>query len=55
MAQLYTNFSSFIKAYDVCVNEYINIYNKNTLERVDTICCLGENFRPLKYKVFSSV
>lgn len=54
MAQLYTDFSSFIKNYNIHINEYINIYNKETFERVDTICCLGDTFRPLKYKTFSS-
>ena len=54
MAQLYSNFSSFINNYNIYINEYINIYNKETLERVDTICCLGDTFRPLKYKTFSS-
>lgn len=35
------------------INQYINIYN-NAGELVDTVCFTGENYRPLKYKIFDS-
>lgn len=36
------------------INEYVNIYNKDTEERVDTLLWTGEVFRQLKYKSFIS-
>lgn len=36
------------------INEYLNIYDKNSNERVDTLCWTGEYFRQLKYKSFQS-
>lgn len=35
-------------------NQYINVYEQETLKRVDTLCWDGSQFRPLKYKDFSS-
>jgi len=36
------------------VNQYLNIYETQTKNRVDTLCWLGNSFRPLKYKSFCS-
>jgi predicted ribonuclease YlaK len=36
------------------INEYVNIYDKESQERVDTLLWTGENFRQLKYKSFYS-
>jgi len=36
------------------INQYVNIYNKETQERVDTLCWTEEGFRQLKYKNFTS-
>lgn len=35
-------------------NQYVNVYEQETLKRVDTLCWNGSQFRPLKYKDFSS-
>ena len=36
------------------INQYINIYEKETSKRVDTLCWTKVGFRPLKYKDFTS-
>ena len=40
--------------YDLNVNEYLLIYDKNTNEIVDKVCWDGETHRRLSYKTFSS-
>ena len=52
MADYYTNPQNYGK--DLYINQYINIYNKETNEKVDTACWTGEIFRPLKYQSFKS-
>lgn len=53
MAYFYSNPIEYGKKLKILTNQYLNIYNMNN-ECVDTLCWTGENFRPLKYKVFSS-
>jgi predicted ribonuclease YlaK len=52
MAYFYSNPAEYGK--DLYINEYINIYDKNSQERVDTLLWTGEEFRQLKYKSFIS-
>ena len=52
MAYFYSNpiyFGETLK-----INEYVNIYDESTKERVDTLVWTGTDFRTLKYKTFSS-
>ena len=52
MADFYSNpytYGQFLK-----INQYVNIYEKDSGERVDTLLWTGENFRQLKYKSFTS-
>ena len=53
MANFYSNPVDYGKKINILTNQYLNIYNSNN-ECVDTLCWTGENFRPLKYKTFSS-
>lgn len=50
------NFYSYPEEYSkvLKINQYLNIYEKETLNRVDTLCWTGDEFRPLKYKTFYS-
>lgn len=50
------NFYSYPNIYGQClkINQYINLYSKETKERVDTLLWTGEEFRQLKYKGFYS-
>lgn len=50
------DFYSFPQKYsnNLYINEYLNIYEKETEMRVDTLCWTGTYFRPLKYKEFNS-
>lgn len=51
-----SDFYSYPEKYGAAlkINQYVNIYDKETTERVDTLCWSGEYFRPLKYKGFYS-
>lgn len=53
MAKFYEQGAEYNSIINAKINEYINIYNSDQ-ERVDTVCWTGEEFRPLKYKVFDS-
>lgn len=46
-------YSEGINKYGICINEYINIYNRNN-ELVDTQIWDGESFKHLKYTSFDS-
>ena len=50
------NFYSYPKIFGQAmkINQYINLYNKETGERVDTLLWTGEEFRQLRYKGFYS-
>ena len=52
MAEFYSNQQN--NQYNILPNQYVNIYNKETKERVDTLCWTGQCYRPLKYQTFSS-
>ncbi len=52
MADFYSNQPFYGQS--LKINQYINIYDKETGARVDTLCWTGKNFRPLKYKNFIS-
>lgn len=52
MANFYSSPRLFGK--ELKVNQYINIFEKESQERVDTLCWTGETFRPLRYKNFYS-
>ena len=52
MANFYSSPQLFGK--ELKVNQYINIFEKESQERVDTLCWTGETFRPLRYKNFYS-
>lgn len=52
MAHFYSN--PEIYGEDLKVNEYLNIYDEKSQERVDTLVWTGESFRQLKYKSFIS-
>ena len=54
MANFYSNEIEYGHFLRLKVNEYLNIYSAETRQRVDTLCWTGENFRPLKFKTFSS-
>lgn len=53
MAEFYSNSSAYGQKINILTNQYLNIYDQNHT-CVDTLCWTGENFRPLKYKTFSS-
>ena len=50
------DFYSYPSAYGqkLEINQYVNIYDKKSQERVDTLVWTGEDFRQLKYKTFYS-
>ena len=52
MAMFYSNPAIYGRT--LKVNEYVNIYDKESQERVDTLLWTGDNFRQLKYKGFYS-
>ena len=53
MANFYSDSSAYGQKINIIINQYLNIYNSKH-ECVDTLCWTGQNFRPLKYKTFSS-
>lgn len=52
MAYFYSNQQEYSE--ELYINEYINIYDKKSQERVDTLLWTGKEFRQLKYKSFYS-
>lgn len=52
MADFYSNPLTY--GQELKINQYVNIYEKESQERVDTLCWTGEGFRQLKYKSFYS-
>lgn len=52
MAQFYSNPND--NTYELCVNQYLLIYEKNSGECVDQLRWDGETYRPVKYNTFSS-
>lgn len=52
MANFYSNPIEFGQKLNI--NQYLNIYDKNSQERVDTLVWTGEKFRSLKYQSFIS-
>lgn len=52
MAYFYSNPQDY--GGELNINEYVNIYDKKSRERVDTLLWTGEAFRQLKYKSFIS-
>ena len=52
MADFYSNQNSYGQT--LKINQYVNIYDKESKERVDTLLWTGESFRQLKYKSFYS-
>lgn len=54
MANFYTNPTKYGEKLGLSVNEYLNIFDINSDEKVDSLCWTGTEFRPLKYKTFSS-
>lgn len=54
MANFYSSENDWRKNLELQYNEYLNIYSKETKERVDTLCWTPEGFRQLKFKTFSS-
>ena len=52
MADFYSNPLNY--GQELKINQYVNIYEKDSQERVDTLCWTGEGFRQLKYKSFFS-
>lgn len=53
MANFYSDPIKYGQKINILTNQYLNIYDKNNT-CVDTLCWIGNNFRPLKYKTFSS-
>ena len=53
MANFYSDPIKYGQKINILTNQYLNIYDKNNT-CVDTLCWTGNNFRPLKYKTFSS-
>lgn len=53
MAMFYSDPVTYGQSLKILTNQYLNIYNSNK-ECVDTLCWTGKDFRPLKYKSFSS-
>lgn len=54
MADFYSNSKKYGQGLHMKINEYLNIYEKESNTRVDTLCWTGEAFRNLKYKSFYS-
>ena len=52
MADFYSYPQNYGK--ELKINEYVNVYEKENKQRVDTLCWTGQNFRQLKYKGFYS-
>ena len=52
MADFYSNPSKYGE--QLKINEYVNIYEKDSKNRIDTLVWTGDHFRPLKYKSFIS-
>lgn len=52
MAEFYSNQAKFGQS--LKINEYVNIHDKESKERVDTLVWTGDSFRQLKYKSFYS-
>ena len=52
MAQFYS--SPYLFGQNLLINQYVNVYEKATGARVDTLVWTGEGFRQLKYKSFYS-
>lgn len=53
MAEFYSDPVGYGRSLNILENEYLNIYNGDKV-LVDTLCWTGDDFRPLKYKTFSS-
>ena len=47
-------YSTQINKYNIYVNQYVNIYDAKSRQRVDTLCWTGKEFRTLKYQTFTS-
>lgn len=47
-------YSTQINKYNIYVNQYVNIYDAKSKQRVDTLCWTGKEFRTLKYQTFTS-
>lgn len=54
MAEFYSHKIESGKILGLKVNQYLNIYEAESKNRVDTLCWTGTDFRPLKYKGFYS-
>lgn len=54
MAQFYSSPTKYGIDLELYTNEYLNIYEKESNQRVDTLCWTGSSFRPLRYKDFNS-
>lgn len=54
MADFYSRKKEYGKILGLKVNQYLNIYEAESKNRVDTLCWTGTDFRPLKYKSFYS-
>lgn len=54
MADFYSHQEKFGQSLKLKINQYLNIYEAKSRNRVDTLCWQGNNFRPLKYKSFNS-
>ncbi len=52
MSDFYSNMDKNI--FDLYVNEYLIVYDKETQEAVDRLCWTGSNYRRLSYDAFSS-
>ena len=52
IADFYSNPQMYGK--ELQINQYVNLFEKETLKRIDTLCWTENGFRPLKYKGFSS-
>ena len=54
MAEFYSDQTLYGNKLKLKINEYLNIYEKDSKQRVDTLCWTSEGFRQLKYKSFYS-
>ena len=54
LAEFYTNPTYFGQKLSMQINQYLNILNPSTGEKIDSLCWTAEGFRPLKYKTFTS-
>ena len=54
MTNFYSDQNSFGQKLKLKINQYLNIYEAQSGDRVDTLCWEGDKFRPLKYKSFCS-